>query len=261
MDWSNERYVRLYTRDTTNWTVLSWQARSLWCLLMRKLDRAGVLEMGRHGPRGLAVVVGMPLDVVQPALQELLEDGCIVLCGTALVAPNFMDAQDAPQSDAQRKRESRARYRDLALHGRSVAAVCKTSPDGHESGHRRDETRPGGHESRPDVTSGHVESQAVTLDRTVPYQTGLCAPKPAAKRRPLPPDWQPNAAHAKIAAENGRDLHREAANLRDWAAANNERKADWDAAFRNWLRKEFKTNGTTRPSGGPDPLPPGFQRW
>lgn len=119
MDWSNERYVRVYTRDTVNWKLWSWHARALWLLLMRKLDRAGVLDIGRHGVRGVAAAVEMPLEVVEPALAEILRDGTIEVRGdgseAALVAPRFMDAQDANQTDAQRKRESRARRRDEAL--------------------------------------------------------------------------------------------------------------------------------------------------
>jgi hypothetical protein len=119
MDWSNERYIRVYTRDTVNWKLWSWHARALWLLLMRKLDRAGVLDIGRHGVRGVAAAVDMPLEIVEPALAEILRDGTIEVRGdgleAALVAPRFMDAQDANQTDAQRKRESRARRRDVAL--------------------------------------------------------------------------------------------------------------------------------------------------
>ena len=53
MDWSNERYVRVYTRDTTTWKILSWEARALLQFLIRKVDRSGVVDTGRHGARGL----------------------------------------------------------------------------------------------------------------------------------------------------------------------------------------------------------------
>ena len=43
MDWANERYVRLYTRDTVTWKMWPWEARAIFPLLMRKVDRAGVL--------------------------------------------------------------------------------------------------------------------------------------------------------------------------------------------------------------------------
>ena len=51
MDWSDERYVRVYTRDTPDWQCLSFLAQGLFCLILRKVDRAGVLPLGRSGRR------------------------------------------------------------------------------------------------------------------------------------------------------------------------------------------------------------------
>lgn len=117
MRWEDERYVRVYTRDTTDWVALGWEAQSLFVLTMRKVDRAGILDLGKSGVRGLAALVAMPLEVVERALPVLLADGCVVMRGTVLVIPNFIEAQEAKQSDAQRKREQRARDRDLASEG------------------------------------------------------------------------------------------------------------------------------------------------
>jgi hypothetical protein len=58
MDWENERYVRVYTRDTIDWVALGWEAQSLFLLLIRKVDRSGVLEIGKHGARGVAGLIG-----------------------------------------------------------------------------------------------------------------------------------------------------------------------------------------------------------
>ena len=58
MRWDDERYVRLYTRDTTDWLALSWQAQGLFVLILRKVNRAGVIDLGRAGKRGLAAHVG-----------------------------------------------------------------------------------------------------------------------------------------------------------------------------------------------------------
>ena len=54
LDWANERYeVRLYTRDTPNWTVAPWEARAVLPLILRKLDRKGILDLGpRHARAG-----------------------------------------------------------------------------------------------------------------------------------------------------------------------------------------------------------------
>lgn len=147
MRWEDERYVRLYTRDTADWLSLSFEAQGLMGLVMRKVDRAGILPLGRHGKRAVAIALGHAgrWEAISPALDELLADGCVRVEGDKLFIPNFIEAQEAAQSDAQRQRESRAKARTLA-------AMAVTN---------RDEM------SQP-VTGGHVVSQPVTPSRAVP---------------------------------------------------------------------------------------------
>lgn len=116
MDWSNERFVRLYTRDTPEWLCWCWQARALWPLLLRKADRSGVIA-NKLGARGLAALAGLPVDVVEAGLPDLLADGCLAEHQLGLVIPNYIEAQEAPLSDKQRQRESRERRRDLVSAG------------------------------------------------------------------------------------------------------------------------------------------------
>jgi hypothetical protein len=114
MDWANERYVRVYTRDTPEWMSLSFPAQGLLVLMLRKVSRAGILELGRLGKRGVFIAIGHAHQaaMLEPALEELLEDGCVQINGDTLVIPNFLEAQETPASDAQRAREHRARVRD-----------------------------------------------------------------------------------------------------------------------------------------------------
>src|SRR6185312_4681116 len=113
MRWEDERYVRVYTRDTIEWEMLCWQARCLMPLILRKVDRAGLLGLGKHGARGLAASVKIPVDVVTAGLNGdgeqigLIESGAIEVRGEMLVVPNFIAAQETPSSDAQRKRDQR----------------------------------------------------------------------------------------------------------------------------------------------------------
>lgn len=172
MDWSNERYVRLYCRDTVEWEMLPWEARALWPNLLRKVDRAGILPLGRHGVKGLAALVKLPVEVVEPGLAALLEDGCLVAKGDVLVVPNFLAAQEAKQSDRQRQEESRARRRASAL---SVT-------DGHESSqpvtNRDDESQ--------NVTECHDRSHAVTIGHSSLAVPCLAVPS-RTEDPPLPP--------------------------------------------------------------------------
>lgn len=155
MRWEDERYVRVYTRDTGEWMVLSWDARSVFLALLRKCDRAGILQVGKSGARGLAGLLGAPLEVVQRAIPELLDDGCLRQTEGAYVIPNFLTAQEAVSSDAQRKRDQRERDRARALDsGRETGQTVTV----------RDQT------SQP-VTDSHAASQAVTPSRAVPCRT------------------------------------------------------------------------------------------
>ncbi len=118
MDWGNERYIRWYTRNTPEWCVLPWQTRGLWGLILRELNRAGILELGKLGVvEAIAVAVRADKEEIAPHVQRLLDDGCLIHRDDLrlVVAPNFVEAQEATQSDKSRAKSSRERARDIAL--------------------------------------------------------------------------------------------------------------------------------------------------
>ena len=141
LHWADERYVRVYTRDTVEWNMLCWQARAIWTLILRKVNRAGLLELGRFGARGLAVAIKMPADVTEAGLKGteegpgLIEDGCVKLSGTTLVVPNFMEAQEASASDAARAKAYRERKRAelLDAQSRNVTRASHVVTDRHDA--------------------------------------------------------------------------------------------------------------------------------
>jgi len=119
MRWEDEQYIRFYKRNTPEWLALSWQARGLFGLLMREVDRAGILEVGpKLGLRGVAVAIRASWDEVKDALAELLEDGCVAFLEREGIVhiPNFLAAQEVTYSDVARKQKSRevARARAMA---------------------------------------------------------------------------------------------------------------------------------------------------
>lgn len=157
MDWANERYVRLYLRDTVTWRKWSWDARAAWPLFLRKLDRSGVLDTGRDDKaEALSLIIDAPLPVCAKALGEWVAAGAVVVTETALVVPNFIAAQETPQSDRMRQQESRERKKTASLRNSEDAchAVSRTVTDRHES------------------------SQVVTPDQTRPDQTRPAQPSP-----------------------------------------------------------------------------------
>ena len=119
MDWANERYVRLYTRDTPGWLMMSWQARATLALLLRKFDRAGLIDLAEFAGDDAAAVVAemvkLPAEVVCVGLADLFKRQTLVINGRFLVMPNFIEAQETSQSDKMRKAEQRARARERAM--------------------------------------------------------------------------------------------------------------------------------------------------
>lgn len=160
MRWEDERYVRVYTRDTAEWLALGWEAQALLVLLLRKADRAGIVQTGKAGARGIVALVGMPPDVGQRALTALLEDGCLREMAGGYVFPNFLAAQEARSTDAHRKREQRARDREKALAGGSVGSLSGLDVEARMSRVSGQQSVTASHH---DVTPyGHTASQNVT---------------------------------------------------------------------------------------------------
>jgi hypothetical protein len=144
MDWSDEPYVRLYTRDTTNWRRFGWEGQAVLSLLLRKVDRAGVLDLGDLAPwEAVALATGMPEEVVQTGVARLLKLGTLTVRGEQLVIPNHLAAQTSTKSDKLRQKETRERRalgldpsvtnRDGAVTPRDVAS--RKSVPGHAESH------------------------------------------------------------------------------------------------------------------------------
>lgn len=113
MNWSDENYVKVYTRDTLTWRSWNWQARTVFLHLTRKLDGAGLIEVGRMDPvDALALQLDLPREVVAEGLPHLLATDTLELVQAGILVPNWIDAQEARKTEAQKKRDQRSRARD-----------------------------------------------------------------------------------------------------------------------------------------------------
>jgi len=140
--WPDERYARIYCRDTVEWLALSFDAKAVYVLLLRKADRRGFIGLGRVGLRAIAVLLGHAglWSRIEPALAELLADGCIRLESDVLVISDFVAAQEAVSSGAARTR----RWRE----GKAGDVASRPVPP-------MDEWKPLGDDSSQDVTPGY----------------------------------------------------------------------------------------------------------
>lgn len=144
LDFANENWIRIYKRDTVTLKLLTWQARALLWELLRKADRAGVIDTGEHAERGIAALVSMPLEVVTETLRELVAAGVVLDRGDCLVFPRFIEAQETPASDKKRMSDLRERRRDIALRcgtSRDTASRSVTARNGHDTKRNDDVTK------------------------------------------------------------------------------------------------------------------------
>lgn len=121
MNFDEEYWVKLYTKDTPNWLVLSYDAKSLLMHLFRKASRkTGEIDLGTLGPRGIAYLVGHP-DLwesrFEKPLRELQDQECIRIEGPILTVVNFAKAQRRPGTERSRKSRERARAEEIAMPG------------------------------------------------------------------------------------------------------------------------------------------------
>ena len=166
MDYANEVYVRLYTRDTTTWKRLRWQGQVMLMQLLRKVDRSGTLETdGLAAWEAAALHTGMPDEIAQVGVDAMLALSVLAEQPETgrLVFPNFIEAQETPKSDRLRQRESRDR-RAAGVTNRDGAVTIRDSES-------RIVTER--HAASRAVTPGHAESRDVTLTSAV-----LCSALP-----------------------------------------------------------------------------------
>lgn len=116
MDFADEPYVRLFIRDTKTWLRLGFEGQCVLMFLLRKLDRAGVLDGMDALESDVSLITGVPLDIVRVGMPRLLEQGVIEHVGDRVIMPNFLQAQSAVRSDRTRSRDLRERRAARARH-------------------------------------------------------------------------------------------------------------------------------------------------
>lgn len=242
MNYEDERYARLYVRDTVTWKRWDWRARFVFMSMLRKADRAGVIDVGGEAEDGLAVILEMPVDIVRDGMHQLEASGTVRRAPTSFVMPNFMHAQECKQSDTLRQQISRERRRSSAIDASYDSAVT--------DGHRPSEDVTDSHSMSQTVTDGH--SFRAVPSRAVPSQTerkrrasrGDAVASTPRRLIAMSASWRPRTGECPDGISFDRELKR----FRDHYISEGKRKADWEASWRNWLRRaeEFakRDNGT-----------------
>lgn len=255
MNFANERWRKLYIRATAHWRMLSWEARSVWRALLTEVDDEGRIDVGKFPQRAVAEVIKSPLSVVEAAWAELIahdegEDPMIRLDGKTLVMVNFQDAQESRQSNALRCRRYRERQvtvtQNVSLPTQDMSIATQKGSVSTPFDHER-HTATHGDTIRIEETREKREKRSTTTLASLVAPSAEQVKSPPRTRRErgvrITDNWAPTDQTCAVVRALGLDPVKILSAFRDhWAADGSDRawKVNWDAAFRQWARKDLE---------------------
>lgn len=241
MNFEDEEYVRLYTRDTVTMKRIGWEGRTVLWHLMRKVEGSGVLELdaGDDAAEAVAALCDLSEELARTGLERLASRGVTELHGSSLVLVKFVEAQNARRSDRLRAQDYRDRKR--ANSPDETDESLRSVTDRHDSSPlslslslpvplpkiRSD--GPGG----PDIAKSDLDSFAPDPKALKQAKT----PKKPGWRR-FPVAFLPDDSHRKLAQQLGVSLAAELEAIRDHEFV--KPKTDPAATLRTWLRNAAK---------------------
>lgn len=244
MNFSDEEYVRLYITDTVTWRVLPWEARVTMVLALRKFDKAGVFEFGKHGAeKSLAAAVDLPVEIVTKGIASLVSEEVWEVETGRLFWPRYIEAQNCKRSDRLRQRISRAnRNRDTANDSESNRDNTSQNVTGcHDSSQTSQIVTPG--RGSGEAREGKGVDSGSDARATVP---DVASRRFTESLMSDPPDsLEFTEEHRQIARAGGLDIEECWKECRDYRRGQGQRSANWDASFASWLRNERKRQGST----------------
>lgn len=290
MNFSDERYVRLYVRDTITWQRWGWEGQAVFSLLLRKFDKAGILDGIGNPADDVALVIGMPTEIVQVGLDRLFKSGAIVHVDDRLVCPNYVSAQFTARSAKARQAEKRMRDRaDVASkHESSLddepepkrdAALQPVTPRDNVDCARDEMSRsdtPSNGESQktpshPNTSHPNTDPPIAPqgADRVGPkaeQESQKPAKKPRKRGKPAPKfemtdDWMPSEkwldAKATALVCGRSDLLRHLPEFRYYfqegkGCGKSRDETGWTRSFGSWMQNVVADN-RLRPPGAPNP--------
>ncbi len=112
IDYANEPYRRLYTKSTTAWKAMGWKARVTFLSFHKELDRYGEMQMDGESPvKTIFLASGLPEEIIEQGLSELIKRKWIIQENESLVEPFFFKAEETSRSDSFRQRGHREKIK------------------------------------------------------------------------------------------------------------------------------------------------------
>lgn len=110
---------------------------------------------------------------------------------------------------------------------------------------RKQSSIPETEESRAETDTSSLRSDVASAQEKVPRET--LPRKPSRKPIICPPDWTPDYDDALELGVTLAEAIDQGQRMRDWSVAGNRAKADWQATYRNWI-KRFIDEKASRPN-------------
>jgi hypothetical protein len=189
--------------------------------------------------------------------REHMTDGWLAkrlaLAKWSLDALHELSANDA-ENPSLEESESGWQIRDFALHQDTKAEIEERRERNKTAGQRGGLAK-AKRSAKRSASESLSENVAETETKTTEVTTHVVTSRPRNERGTrLPDDWRP--LEAAYVVPDGVDVHAEYAKFCDyWRAqpGTKGRKTDWEATWRNWLRRAAETTTRPRaPNGGHD---------
>jgi len=230
------------------------RAFGAWC-------RAGQWSSSQLADGFVATSVARLIEPATAVWGALVEAGLLVRCEGGYRIHDFL-VYNPSKSQVEAKRAAQREGGKAGAMGRWGAEPNRST---HGSTHKS--THKSTHGGTHDDQNGPIPSHPVPSPESSLRDDSIGAPAPPSPRpkvpatvkRIIPDDWKPLEEHYQQAmTESGRPrswVDAEARKMVDWAKGKGDRKADWNATFRNWLRKAAE--GPQKPIQ----QPPAQARW
>lgn len=251
---------RRWFRLDTTWSQSEWvaslepAARLCWVEMLGYVKAHGFNGRAKKLATGVAARNwGVTRNDVTAMLDAAKSDDAVREDGEDWVITNWPEYQGDPTAAERNKRYRESKSRLSPLRGSRVSdvalrSVTATKTETKTKTEEKEKAPYGAQKKESGKTSGTPASD----DGQTIVGPPVDHPDAAARKTVLPRNWDPNETHRRIAQEQGVDMVEQVEQFRDYEAARRRVLADWDAAFRNWLRNAGKfqgKNGHSRPSG------------
>lgn len=244
---------------------LSSDTRVVWVTLMAQADRYGEVQSSVCGLARAAVVS-------EEAVEEAIK---------CFMSPDHRSRTKTNEGRRVEEIEGGWRLINYPMYRKRMSKEDQLAKAAVRQQRHRDKKREvtgevtGGDEMSQELRQAEAEAETKAVP-AVAGGPGEVSPS-AAPAKPTKPkkarkvkhqikhDWAPNLNHCAQAKKLGIDVGSEAVKFRDYCLSAAKTYADWDAAFRNWLRNSLKfsngSNGSPRkPRDEPLPGQVGWKR-